>query len=326
MTEPKSTESKAVEPKIIAVVGAAGATGGGLAKAILADPGGGYACRAITRTPGSTAARALADQGAAVVRADLDDVDSLVAAFAGAYGAFCLTSFFEHFDAEREVTQAANLARAAATAGVRHAIWSTAEDTRRRYPLDDDRMPTLMGRFKVPQFDAKSEGDAHFNDAGVPTTYLLTPFHWEAWVFGLGAPQPGPDGVLTAAMPLGDALLPGIAAEDIGRCAYGVFRSGEEFVGKTVGIAGEHVTGERLAAGLSRVYGEPVRYQSLPLQVFRSLPFPGIEVAANMFQYVAEANEHYCGLRDVRLARRLDPSLLGFDAWVSRTRAPARTG
>ena len=130
------TETKITETKTIAVVGAAGATGGGLARAILADPEGGYSCRAITRTPDSAAARTLADRGATVVRADLDDVDSLISAFDGAYGAFCLTSFFEHFDAEREATQAANLARAAATAGVRHAIWSTAEDTRRRYPLD----------------------------------------------------------------------------------------------------------------------------------------------------------------------------------------------
>ena len=312
------------ETKTIAVVGAAGATGGGLARAILTDPLGDFACRAITRTPDSDAAQALADHGATVVHADLDDVDSLAAAFEGAYGAFCMTSFFEHFDAEREATQAANLATAAATAGIRHAIWSTAEDTRRRYPLDDDRMPTLQGRFKVPQWDAKAEGDARFEETRVPTTYLLTPFHWEAWVSGLAAPQPGPDGVLTVAMPLGDALLPGISAEDIGRCAYGIFRGGEEFRGLTVGIAGEHITGERLADGLSQVYGEPVRYQSLPLEVFRSLPFPGVDVAANMLQYVAEANEEYCRLRDVRLAELLNPSLLGFEAWVSRTRAPAR--
>ncbi|HEY5785644.1 MAG TPA: NmrA family NAD(P)-binding protein, partial [Microlunatus sp.] len=84
------------ETKTIAVVGAAGATSGGLARAILADPSGGYACRAITRTPDSAAARALAYEGATVVRADLDDVDSLVAAFDGAYGVFCMTSFFEH--------------------------------------------------------------------------------------------------------------------------------------------------------------------------------------------------------------------------------------
>lgn len=314
------------ETKIIAVVGAAGATAGGLARAILADPSGGYACRAITRTPDSAAARALADQGAAVVRADLDDVDSLVGAFEGAFGAFCMTSFFEHFDAEREATQAANLARAAAAAGVRHAVWSTAEDSRRRFPLVDDRMPTLQGRFKVPQWDAKSEGDARFGDAGVSTTFLLTPFHWDAWVSGLAAPQPGPDGVLTVAMPLGDAVLPGIAAEDIGRCAYGVFRGDQEYLGRTVGIAGEHITGERLAAGLSQVYGEPVRYQSLPLEVFRSLPFPGVDVAANMFQYLVEVNDDFCRRRDVGIARRLNPLLLGFDAWVSRTRVPVRSG
>jgi uncharacterized protein YbjT (DUF2867 family) len=321
------TTTKTTTTRTIAVIGAAGATGGGLARAILADPGSGYDCRAITRTPESSAAQALADQGATVVRADLDDVDSLVAAFDGAYGAFCLTTFFEHFDAEREIAQAANLARAAAATGVHHAIWSTAEDTRERYPLADDRMPTLLGRFKVPQWDAKSEGDARFQEAGVPTTYLLTPFHWEAWVYGLGAPQRGPDGVLTTAMPLGDAhLLPGIAAEDIGRCAYGVFRAGAEFLGQTIGIAGEHTTGTRLAAGLARVYGEPVRYQPLPLDVFRSLPVPGIEVAANMFQYVAEANDDHRRRRDVRLARRLNPSLLDFDEWAAHTRAPARTG
>ena len=232
------TETKITETKTIAVVGAAGATGGGLARAILADPVGGFACRAITRTPDSAAARRWPTR-APPWCAPTWTTSTAWSRLRGAYGAFCLTSFFEHFDAEREATQAANLAQAAAAAGVGHAIWSTAEDTRRRYPLADDRMPTLQGRFKVPQWDAKSEGDARFDDAGVPTTYLLTPFHWEAWVFGLGAPQPGPDGVLTAMMPLGDALLPGIAAEDIGRCAYAVFRGGEEFLGKTIGIAGE---------------------------------------------------------------------------------------
>ena len=116
--------------KIIAVVGATGATAGGLARAIMSDPDSGYACRAITREPESAAARALADHGATVLRADLDDYDSLVRAFDGAYGAFCMTNFFEHFSAEQEAEQAANQARAAAAAGVRHAIWSTAEDTR----------------------------------------------------------------------------------------------------------------------------------------------------------------------------------------------------
>ena len=42
-----------MDKKIIAVVGATGAQGGGLVRAILADPGGGFAVRAITRDPDS---------------------------------------------------------------------------------------------------------------------------------------------------------------------------------------------------------------------------------------------------------------------------------
>ncbi len=304
--------------KIIAVVGATGATAGGLARAIVSDPNGGFACRAITRDPESAAARAMADEGATVIKADWDEYDSLARAFDGAYGAFCMTNYFQRFSAEQETQQAANQARAAAAAGVRHAIWSTAEDTRRWYPIDDDTMPTLPGGYKVPNWDGKGEADHFFAASGVPTTYLLTPFHWEAFAYGLGAPQPGPDGVRTLAMPLGEARLPGIAAEDIGRCAYSIFQDPARFVGETVGIASEHTTGDQLAAGLADVFGEPVRYQHVPAEVFRNLPFPGADLAANMFQFVAGDNG-YDDRRDVALARSLNPSLTGFTEWVAAT-------
>jgi uncharacterized protein YbjT (DUF2867 family) len=82
--------------KIIAVVGATGAQGGGLVRAILDDPAGGFAARALTRNVDSAKARELADRGAEVVAADLDDRASLERAFAGAWGAFCVTNFWEH--------------------------------------------------------------------------------------------------------------------------------------------------------------------------------------------------------------------------------------
>ena len=163
-----------VDKKIIAVTGATGAQGGGLARAILDDPSGEFALRAVTRDPGKDAARALADRGAEVVQADLDDEASLQSAFDGAYGAYCLTNFWEHFSGERETAQGGNLARAAAAAGVQHAIWSTFEDVRKSIPLDDDRMPTLQEKYKVVHFDAKADADHFFTDAGVPTTFLLT--------------------------------------------------------------------------------------------------------------------------------------------------------
>lgn len=147
--------------KIIAVTGATGAQGGGLVRAILADKNGEYTPRAITRKPDGEKARELAKQGVEVVVADLDDVASVTKAFAGAHGAFCVTNFWEHFSPERELAQAKALADAAKSAGVAHAIWSTLEDTRKRVPLTDSRMPTLKEKYKVPHFDAKGEG-VHF--------------------------------------------------------------------------------------------------------------------------------------------------------------------
>ena len=145
------------EIKTIAILGATGAQGGGLARAILDDPAGGFTVRAITRDVNSTGAQALARQGAKVVAADVDDEASLARAFAGAHGVYAVTFFWAHFSPEKEPAQAGNIARAARAAGVRHAIWSTLEDTRRWVPLESERMPTLMGNYKVPHFDAKGE-------------------------------------------------------------------------------------------------------------------------------------------------------------------------
>ena len=178
--------------KIVAVVGATGAQGGGLARAILADPDGGFAARALTRKPDADAARSLAQKGAQVVACDLDQPESLKRAFDGADAAFCVTNYWEHFSPERELAQAGAMAKAAKSAGVRHLIWSTLEDTRKWVPLSDDRMPTLMGKYKVPHFDAKGEADGLFRDAGIPTTWLLTSFYWDNFIhFGMG-PKKGP--------------------------------------------------------------------------------------------------------------------------------------
>jgi uncharacterized protein YbjT (DUF2867 family) len=90
------------DKKIIAVVGSTGSQGGGVVQAILADPNGGFGARAITRDPNKDKAKALAVNGAQVVKADLDDVESLKKAFAGAYGVYAVTNFWEHFSGEKE--------------------------------------------------------------------------------------------------------------------------------------------------------------------------------------------------------------------------------
>ena len=303
-------------PRIIAIVGATGAQGGGLARAILQDPKSEFRVRALTRDPSSDRARALAEQGAEVVTADLDDVESLTQAFRGAYGAFCVTNFWEHHSPERELAQAETMAEAAQAEGLTHVIWSTLEDTRNWMALDDDRMPTLMDHYKVPHFDAKGEANQFFRDRGVPTTFLLTSFYWEN-LLQPGMIGPGPDGTRALTLPMGDKKLPGIAAEDIGRCAYGLLRGGPDaYVGQTVGVAGEHLTGTEMAAALSRALGTTIRYNAVEPEAYRQFGFPGADDLGNMFQFKRDFNADFRSARDPAVARSLTPSLQTFDAWL----------
>jgi uncharacterized protein YbjT (DUF2867 family) len=309
------------EKKIIAVLGATGAQGGGLVRAITSDPTSGFLARAITRDVNSDKAQALAKLGAEVVAADVDDAESLNRAFQGAYGAFCVTFFWAHFSPEKELTEAAAMAQAAKHAGVQHTIWSTLEDTRKWVPLSDNRMPTLMGKYKVPHFDAKGEADEVFRKLGVPTTFLLTSFYWDNFIhFGMG-PKKGPDGKLVLNLPMGEKKLPGIAAEDIGPCAFGIFKKGREYIGKTVGIAGEHLTGAQMAAALTKALGQEVRYNAVSPEVYRGLGFPGAEDLGNMFQFKRDFNEYFCGARNLNVARALNPALQTFTQWLAQNKS-----
>lgn len=300
---------------VIAVLGATGAQGGGLVRAILTDKDRKFAVRAITRKTNSPAAAALAALGAEVVAGDLDDAATLERAFAGAQGLYAVTNFWEHFSAERELAQAGNIARAAKSAGVMHVIWSTLEDSRLSIPLTDTRMPTLMQRYKVPHFDAKGESDVLFR--ALPTTCLRTSFYWENLIhFGMG-PQRGADGTLNFLLPMGDRKLPGIAVGDIGACAYGVFKRGKEFLGRTIGIAGEHLTGAGMAQALSKTFGEPVRHVTMPFAAYAKLGFPGADDLANMFQYNHDFADQFCAERPIAFSRELNPGLMSFERWLA---------
>jgi len=307
--------------KIIAIVGATGAQGRGLIHAILNDKSGEFKVRALTRNAGSDKSKELTKLGVEVVEANVDDKASLVKAFEGAYGAYCVTFFWEHFSPEKENQTARNMAEAAKEAGVQHVIWSTLEDTRKWIPLSDDRMPTLHGKYKVPHFDAKGESNVYFENSGVPYTLLNTSFYWENFIyFGLG-PQKGPDGKLAITFPMGDKKLPGIASDDIGKCAYAIFKAGKEYQGKTVSIAGEHLTGNQMAESFSKHLGVEVKYNDVPASVYRSFGFPGADDMGNMFQFKADFEKDFCGARNISEVKRLNPDLLNFDSWLEKNKA-----
>lgn len=314
------------EKKIIAVVGATGAQGGGLVRAILEDKNGPFTARAITRDVNSDKAKELAEAGAEVVAADLDNAKTLKKAFEGAHGAFCVTFFWAHMKPELELKHARNMAQAAKDAEVEHVIWSTLEDTRTFIPLSDDRMPTLMGKYKVPHLDTKGEANASFTELGVPTTFLITSFYWDNLIhFGMG-PKKGADGKLAITMPMGKKKLAGIAAEDIGKTAYRIFEEGDEWIGKTVGIAGGHLTGAQMAKSLTKSLGQEIRYNEITPAEFRALGFPGSDDLGNMFQFFRDFDQDCCDARSISATKKLNPELLTFDRWLAANKSQIPLG
>ncbi|WP_030990267.1 NmrA/HSCARG family protein [Streptomyces sp. NRRL WC-3744] len=305
------------EKKIIAVTGATGSQGGSVARSILADRDSAFAVRAITRNPASPAARELAALGAELVRADFHDEPTVHKAFEGAHGAFLVTDFWAHGSAAKETEEIGVLVRAAEAAGLRHVIWSTLEDTRELLPLDDERMPVLQEKYNVPHFDAKGAGNKLFTEAGVPTTFLNTTFFFQGFLDAF-LPKRAEDGVLTVTMPFEDGkLLSGVDVADIGRTAHALLKGGERFVGRTVGLAGDHLTGAQYAEKLGAAIGEPVRFRSVPYDVFRSLDIPAAEEIANMFQYYGDFDREFTGARDLDRLREINPELRSFDAWLA---------
>ncbi|KPK17536.1 MAG: nucleoside-diphosphate sugar epimerase [Betaproteobacteria bacterium SG8_41] len=298
------------DKKIIAVVGATGTQGGALVRAILSEPQGPFAVRALTRNANSEKAQELKRLGAEVVAADIDNVNSLKLAFHGVYGVFCVTFYWEHCMPEREMAQAAAMAQAARNAGATHVIWSTLEDTRKLVPLKDNRLPTIMEKYKVPHFDGKGASNDAFRQIGLPTTYMLGSFYWENLIYMQMGPKKQADGTFVFALPLGDKRLPGIAADDIGKCAFGIFKRGAQFIGKTVGMA----------ASFTRALRQKVVYQHVPFDEYRGLDFPAAKDLANMFQFQHDFEVEFCAARNVELSRSLNPSLLSFDGWLLKNK------
>lgn len=310
------------DKKVIAVLGATGAQGGGLVRSILKDKSGEFTARALTRDVNSDKAKALANMGAEVVKAELDDFDSLKKSFSGAYGVYGVTNFWEHFSPEKEKAQAKSIANAAKDAGVKHIIWSTLEDTRNFIPLTDNRMPTLgNGQYKVPHFDGKGESNKYFTELNLPVTLLNTSFYWDNFIyFGMG-PKKGPDGKLALSLPIGERKLAGIAAEDIGKSAYGIFKNGNEFIGKTASITGGNLTGKQMADSFAKALGQEVVFNPIPFDVYRGFGFPGADDLGNMFQFYHDFEEYFCGVRSVDFTKSINPELKSFDNWLNEVKS-----
>ncbi|MFI5998471.1 NmrA/HSCARG family protein [Streptomyces sp. NPDC051362] len=317
--------------RVIATVGATGKQGGSLVNAILADPDSPFVVRALTRDSSSLAAKELAARGVEVVEADLDSEASLTQAFAGAYGAFVVTDYWSPLTFEqeaarprtvREFEQATNAARAAKTAGVSHVVWSTLEDTRPHFEATGDKVPRVMGGYTAPHYDVKASADAVFAELEVPTTFMQLPFFFETLFLGMG-PVRNPDGELILSIPIADGKMAVIGAADIGRTVHLMFKAADDWIGETVFIATEHVTGEGLAAMLSEAVGEKVTYRPYTWSEFRALNIPNAVGIANGLQFSVEKSDD-AEMRHIEMSHNLNPRLESYKTWMGKHKAALR--
>ncbi|HEX2833164.1 MAG TPA: NmrA/HSCARG family protein [Thermoanaerobaculia bacterium] len=284
----------------ILVFGATGAQGGSVARNLLSR--GKFNVRVITRKPDSDASNALRALGAEIVPGDLDDPASLDAALEGVYGVFGVTNFWEHFD--REEIHGKNLVQAVAKANVKHFIFST--------------LPSIVketnGALKSPHFDLKAEHEELARSLGIPSTFVHVPFYYENFLYFF-PPRPTGDGSFAFGFPQGETPLAAISVEDVGKLIAPMFEQPEQYIGKTVKLAGDEIPPAQYAEALSRATGKNVQYAHVPRETFAALGFPGAEDLADMFEYY---RLHIPSrVDDLQTCRAIAPDVQSFATWTA---------
>ncbi|KAM4863230.1 nmrA-like family domain-containing protein 1 [Urocitellus parryii] len=286
--------------KVIAVFGATGSQGGSVAKALLESKH--FAVRALTRDVTRPNALALQNLGAEVVKGDLNDKASVEAALKGAYGAFVVTNFWEHFSKDKEVCQGKMVADTAKHLGLKHVVYSGLENVER----------LSGGKLKVPHFDGKGEVEEYFWSIGVPMTSVRVAAYFENF-FTILKPSKAPDGdYYTLALPMGDVPMDGISVADVGAVVSSIFNSPEEFIGKAVGLSAEALTIQQYADVLSKSLGKEVRDAKITPEAYEKLGFPAAKELADMCRFYQMKPD-----RDVKLTHRLNPKVRSFSQFIS---------
>ena len=284
---------------IVLVVGATGAQGGSVARHLLAS--GKYAVRALSRKPDSDKAKALRAAGAEIVVGDLDKPETLLPALRGAWGAYGVTNFWEHFGKEFE--QGKGLIDAVAEAKVENFVFSSLPNVKE----------LTGGKIEVPHFDIKGDLERYARDKGLGASFIHLAFYYENFI-GFFPPQKQPDGSFVIAFPQGDTPLAAVAVEDVGAVVRTIFERRGEFRDKAVPVAGDHLPGAEIAAIFSRVLGKKVSYKYIPREEYAKLGFPGAEELANMFEYYRLYDPYKDA--DVAKSREIAPGLQTFESWL----------
>jgi uncharacterized protein YbjT (DUF2867 family) len=275
----------------ILVIGATGRQGGAVARHLIKD--GNWHVRTITRDPSKLAAKELSKAGVEVMQGNIDDIDSLHRAMRDAYGVFAVTNYWEH-GYDKEVQHGKNLVDAAQYSGVEHFVFSSVGGSERESG--------------IPHFDSKWEIERYVYRRRLNTTIFRPVFFMEnfnAWYRPTMV-----DGILTLSLALkSEKALQMIAVDDIGAFVAMAFKRPHDFYGKEIEIAGDELTGPKVAEIFGKVLGQTVRYQQMPIEQLRA---SSAENAA-MFEWFENS-----GYRaDIQALREMYPDLMTLEKWAS---------
>ncbi|MFJ8011145.1 NmrA/HSCARG family protein [Streptomyces sp. NPDC096339] len=284
--------------KTVVVAGATGLQGRAVTRHLLRD---GWQVRALTRDPNGTQATALARAGAQVVRARMEDIDSLRAAAEDAWGLFSVQPTVgspgtaPDFTADDEVRWGVNVAEAAHAAGIGHFVFTSVAEADRH--LEEKLPVNLVSKWRI---------ERHIAALGLPATILRPVSFMENFAGGYALRNGNLSTGLAPEVP--QQIM---AVDDVGAVAALAFSRPKEWIGRAVSLAGDELTPVQIAAAIGKALDIPLPYVRIPIDAIRAL--------SEDFAYANEwLNEH--GYRaNIPATREIHPGTMDLRTWLERT-------
>ncbi|XP_051878438.1 nmrA-like family domain-containing protein 1 [Pristis pectinata] len=289
-------------PPTVAVFGASGNQGGSVATALLKD--GTFTVRAITRNPRKKEIKELKRRGAEIVKADLDNEESLFNALKDVYGVFLVTDYWEYMNKDKEAEQGKRVADISMKLGVKHIVFSGLENVKK----------LTNGKLDVPHFDGKGEIEDYFRELGAPMTSVRMPDYFENFLDTLKPVKSGKD-CYVLDIPMEGIPLDGMSVRDLGGVVLAILKNPEEHIGKEIGLSTDKLTIEEYAAIMSKHTGKTIKDSKIPVEDYTKLNFPGAQELAKMFQFYMKQPD-----RNKDLTLKLNPNAKSFDEWMSENK------
>nr|KAG5691360.1 hypothetical protein BaRGS_033409 [Batillaria attramentaria] len=287
------------DPMPVVVFGSTGLVGGAVARALLRDRR--FQVKAVTRTPTTDVARKLAEEGAIIVTADLNDPRSLKRAMEGAHAVFLTTHYWEHMNHDKEVAQGKNAVDAAVNAGVAHFVFYGSESPK-------DTIDKACG-----YMDAKAAIEKHVKETTLPYTSLRLPFYYENFL-GIFKPHKVKPGVYAVAIPMEDTPLDCMSAKDVGRCVVSVLLRPKAHLCRELPLTAEKLTVQQITDCFNKHFNDrKFICPKIRVKDYEKFGFAGAADIAAMFAFYQSGQEP----RDIKATRRVQGSLCSFDRWVA---------